>query len=95
MAELDKTQAGLHLAGQSGFSRELLEKLNSLGLPEETKAKIVALINESNNACLHNFSDKVIAEIGFAGKIALIPSDKIDYLKSNIKAMVKIEGSNG
>ncbi len=78
MAELSKT----------------LEKLNALGLPEETKNKIEALINESNNACLRSFSDKVIAEIGFAGKVALIPSDKLDYLKSNIKAMVKIESSN-
>ncbi|MBI2041324.1 MAG: hypothetical protein HYT16_04450 [DPANN group archaeon] len=73
------------------IDKKITDQINALGLPDETKHKIAAIIKESDKAGLRSFSEKIITEIGFAGKVALIPQDKLDYLKSNIKAMIKIE----
>ncbi len=73
------------------LDKKTLEKINSLNLPQDILSKITAIICYSNKTNVREFTDKIIAEISFAGKVALIPQEKLEYLKSNIKAMTKIE----
>ncbi len=63
-----------------------LEKLKSLGLPSDTTDKVEVIVKDA----VREFSERVVREVGFAGKIALVPQDKIEYLQSNIRALAKI-----
>lgn len=63
-----------------------LEKLKSLGLPSDTTDKVEAIVKDA----VREFSERVVREVGFAAKIALVPQDKYEYLQSNIRALTKV-----
>ncbi len=63
-----------------------LEKLKSLNLPSQQEAEAEAIVK----GAVREFSERVVREIGFAGKIALVPQEKYEYIQSNIRALTKV-----
>ena len=63
-----------------------LEKLKSLNLPSEMAGKVEEVVRDA----VREFSERAVREIGFAGKIALVPQDKYEYIQSNIRALTKV-----
>jgi hypothetical protein len=78
------------MPARAGMDTKIAEKLNALNLPKEVSDVVAAIVAESSAQAIQDFSDRVVKEVGFAGKIALVPQDKYEYLQSNIRALTKV-----